>query len=45
MFAQQLSRVIHIYPSEADEYGITEQALDNMKRRIMSWAILLRDSS
>ena len=45
MFAQQLSRVIHIYPSEAAEYGITEQALDNMKRRIMNWAILLRDSS
>ncbi|WP_308465314.1 nucleotidyl transferase AbiEii/AbiGii toxin family protein [Rathayibacter soli] len=44
MFAQQLSRVANVLPSEAEEYGTTAEQLAGVQQRIMSWAIALREA-
>ena len=45
MFAQQLSRVVNILPSEAEEYGTTPEQLAGVQRRIIGWAITIRDAN
>ena len=44
MFAQQLSRVVNILPTEVEEYGTTPEQLAGAQRRILGWAITLRDA-
>lgn len=43
MFAQQLSRVANILPTEVEEYEVTPAQLAAAQRRIMAWAVTLRD--
>lgn len=44
MFAQQLSRVADVPPSDAAEYGVGADALDAVKTRLMAWAVALYDA-